>query len=73
MEVVAMIINDLFETINRLEHYQEEREKEVLPGEAHDLSNEFKDIEILKVHIRRVLMQLIVSSNKSDIEDIDNP
>ncbi len=73
MEVVTMIINDLFEIINRLEHYQEEREKEVLPEEVHDLSNELKDIEILKVHIRRVLMQLIVSSNKSDIEDINNP
>ncbi len=65
MEVVTMIINDLFEIINRLEHYQEERQKGVLPEEVHDLSNELKDIEILKVHIRRVLMRLIVSSDKA--------
>ncbi len=73
MEAVTMIINDLFKTINSLEHYQEEITRDVMPDEMHGHSDELKDFETLKVHIRRVLMQLIVSSNKSDIEDINNP
>jgi len=58
-----MIVNDLFDIIDRLERIQKERM--MLAEEIQDLTEEFKDLDAFKLSIQNILTQIIHVSNRN--------
>lgn len=58
-----MIVNDLFEIIDRLERIQKERM--MLAEEIQDLTEEFEDLDSFKLSIQNILTKIIHVSNRN--------
>jgi len=63
-----IIVNDLFDIIDRLERVQKERM--MLSEEIQDLTEEFEDLDALKLSIQNILVQIIFVSirNRKSME-----